>query len=206
MTLQRIDLDPGDATQGESQSEQLFIESATERARRFLSHNPGITTLLGSDPRAFCFGLRALRQNGVLRGGNFCDWGSGIGLMAGLAALNGFSAYGIELEPAFVTEAESLCRQFSLPVKFVSGSFVPAGLDECFGVAGTYGATNWKATRQRDVYHELGKRCAEMDLIYAYPWPREVALYEHLFDATAKSGAVLWLFCQAEGPRLSVKA
>ena len=205
MTLQAIELDMSEGFESLSEPEQLFIEAAAEHVRSFLSRNRNVTTLLGSDPQAFCLGLKALRRQGILRGRNFCDWGSGIGVISGLAALNGFDAYGIELEPAFVIEADALCRDFSLPAKFVCGSFVPAGIDESFGVVGTYGATDWRITRGRDVYDVLGRHCSEMDLIYAYPWPREVALYEQLFDLAARSGAILWLYRQGEGPRLLVK-
>ncbi|MCP4304261.1 MAG: hypothetical protein GY788_05135, partial [bacterium] len=108
MTLQAIALDLSGEPDGLSESEQAFIETAAERARGFISRNPNVTTLLGSDPQAFCMGLKALRRQGILSGGNFCDWGSGIGVIAGLAALNGFDAYGVELDPSFVAEADAL--------------------------------------------------------------------------------------------------
>jgi len=205
MALEAVRLDLSGIAGRVSEAEKAFIETAAEQVQNFLSGNQNVTTLLGSDPLAFCTGLKALLDQGIVTGGNFCDWGSGIGLITGLAALNGFDAHGIELEPAFVTEAGILCRKYSLSVKFVCGSFVPAGLDEQFKVLGTYGATNWRVTRERDVYDALGKQCVEIDLIYAYPWPREVELYERLFDLAARKGAVLWLYRQGENPKLWIK-
>jgi len=185
--------------------EKGLIRDAEARIRSFLRGSPDVTTLLSSDPGAFCRGLTTLRRQGILRGGNFCEWGSGIGLIAGLAALNGFQAYGVEREAAFVAEARALCRDFSLAANFVCGSFVPPEVAGRFAVVGTYGATDWRVTRELDVYEALGRRCSEMDLIYAYPWPREVTLYEQLFDLTAKKGAALWLYRQGERSSLSVK-
>jgi len=184
-------------------AEEVLITAAEARIRRFGRRHPEVTTLLNSDPRAFCRGLHALRQQGRLAGNRFCDWGSGIGLLCALAALDGFDAYGIETEPGFVAEAAALCRDFSLAVRFACGSFVPPASG--FRVVGTYGATDWRAEAGRDLYAELGRRCQEMDLIYAYPWPRELPLYQELFDSTARAGAVLWLYRHGEAPELSLK-
>jgi hypothetical protein len=188
-----------------SESERAFIGLAAARRRAFLARNPDVTTLLGSDPVAFGRGLKKLLRRGLVSGRSFCDWGSGMGTIAGLAAINGMNAHGIELEPRFVEAAAALCRDDGLPVSFVCGSFVPAGLEERFRVVGTYGATDWDACRERDAYRALGTSIAEMDLIYAYPWPREVRLYEALFDLAARPGAVLWLYRQGEEPRLLTK-
>lgn len=179
--------------------------AATRRHEGFLARNPGVTTLLGSDPFAFCAGLRALRGLDQLIGRRFCDWGSGLGTMTALAALNGLDATGIEIEPAFVAEARALCAELAVPARFACGSFIASDLGERFAVTGTYGATRWAIPPPPDAYSLLGTRVSEMDLIYAYPWPREVALYEHLFELTARRGAVLWLYLQGEAPRLLVK-
>jgi len=185
--------------------EQAFIASATRRAQDFIRRNPNVTTLLGSDPLAFCSGLHALRRLDLLSGRNFCDWGSGIGTIAGLAALNGFDAYGIEIEPAFVAEARELCSELGVPVRFACGSFICREIADQFAVTGTYGATDWRISPGQDDYSVLGTHVWEMDLIYAYPWPRELSLYEELFDLTAHGGAVLWLYRQREPPRILVK-
>lgn len=188
-----------------SKREQAFLAAATRRGEDLLTRNPLATTLLRSDPLAFCAGLRALRDLDLLAGRRFCDWGSGIGTMTGLAALNGFDATGIEIEPAFVAEARALCAEVSVPARFSCGSFISSSLAGRFSVTGTYGATHWAVPPPPDAYHLLGISASEMDLIYAYPWPREVALYEQLFELTARHGAVLWLYRQGEAPRVLVK-
>lgn len=203
MTLEALSL----ATDRDSPTaaEEVLVAAGEARIASFRDRNPAVTTLLTSDPRAFCAGLHALHRQHILAGSRFCDWGSGIGLLCALAALNGLDAHGIESEAAFVAEADGLCRDFSLAARFVCGSFVPAESSERFRVVGTYGATDWRAEEGRDVYAELGRRCAEMDLIYAYPWPRELPLYEQLFDVTARPGAVLWLYRHGDSPKLMIK-
>ncbi|MCU0834568.1 MAG: hypothetical protein MUC77_09045 [Chromatiaceae bacterium] len=188
-----------------SEREQALIAAAARRGQDLLARNPGVTTLLGSDVFAFCAGLRALRQLDLPAGPRFCDWGSGIGTMTALAALNGLDAYGIEIEPAFVTAARALCAELAVPARFACGSFLSSDLAGRFAVTGTYGATHWAVPPPPDAYSLLGARISEMDLIYAYPWPREVALYERLFELTARRGAALWLYRQGEPPRVLVK-
>ena len=99
-----------------------------------------------------------------------------------------------------------MCRDFSLRAEFVCGSVIPGAIREHFAVIGTYGARDWQVTKEINVYHALGRQCSEMDLMPAYPGPREVALYEQLFDLTAKTGAVLWLYRQGLSSRVVVKA
>ncbi len=182
-----------------SAREAAWIAAVQARAARFQAQHPEVRTLLASDPQAFCAGLRALRRHGHLNGLKFCDWGCGLGTLVGLAALQGFQSYGIEREPLFVTEAQALLRQFSLPAQIVAGSFIPKDLGNRFRVVGTYGATDWQPPEE-DAYQALGIACKEMDWIYAYPWPREVDLYAQLFDTLARPGALLWLYRQGAAP------
>lgn len=205
MTLQAIALQIDADVRDTTESEMELINASEKRTQGFLRRSRGVTALLRSDPHAFCRSMRMLRCLGILQGHSFCEWGSGIGTMTALAALSGFDAYGIEREAAFIAEARALCCDFSLAASFVCGSFVPPQIAERFSVVGTYGATDWSITMGLDVYGVLGRRCSEMDLIYAYPWPREITLYEQLFDLTAKKEAVLWLHRQGERPSVMIK-
>jgi hypothetical protein len=205
MPLQAIDLKIDPDVQDTTECEQELIAAADARKRSFLRRRPDITTLLNSDPDAFCHGVRELLHRGILGGLSFCEWGSGIGMISALAAQNGLEAYGVEMEADFVAEARALCCDFALATTLACGSFVPAETANDFHVVGTYGATDWRITTDLDVYGLLGRRCSEMDLIYAYPWPREVALYEQLFDLTAHKDAILWLYRQGDTARLLVK-
>ena len=65
--------------------------------------------------------LRALSEGGLARGWRFCEWGSGFGVVVGLAALVEFDACGIEIEALLVAEARKLADDFDLPVEFGQG-------------------------------------------------------------------------------------
>src|SRR5579859_385397 len=57
--------------------------------------------------------LRIIHDEGLCKGRFFCEWGSGLGVVTGLAAMLGFDACGIEIEPSLVTAARRLTRDFA---------------------------------------------------------------------------------------------
>src|SRR5207245_474340 len=73
--------------------------------------------------------LRDLAAADLAPGKLFCEWGSGFGVVACLAAMLEFDACGIEIDGALVGEAQQLADDFDLPVQFVRGSFIPNGAD-----------------------------------------------------------------------------
>ncbi len=182
--------------------EETFIATGRRWIAAFHADHPAYTTLLLSDPQMFARHLKSLQKEGVLAGSHYCEWGSGVGLIAGLAAINGMRVFAIEQDAALVAGAHELFAQFGLRGQLAVGSFVPAIAPEDFAVHGTYGATDWQPSTQIDPYVAMGCRLAEMDLIYAYPWPREVDIYASLFEFVASAGAVLWLYRQDGAPLL----
>ncbi len=180
-----------------------LIAAAKARSQRFRERHPQVTTAIASDPVAFSGMLAWLTAQYNLHGQRFCEWGSGLGVISALAQLAGFQACGIEQDAAFVLEAQTLCHAFALDARFVTGSFVPADTAESFQVIGTFGATCWTPpSMDEDAYRQLGHGASEMDIIYAYPWPRETGLYEALFELVAKPGAILWLYLEGRDPIL----
>jgi hypothetical protein len=132
--------------------------------------------------------LRAVADDSRLRGRLFCEWGSGLGVIAGLAAMLDFDACGIECEAGLVDAARSLCRAFELPVQFAQGSYIPRGghvhLPPDLGHA-------WLDTDTPPADDELGLSIEDFDLIFAYPWPDEEDLTGKLFESYAAPGALL---------------
>ena len=146
--------------------------------------------------------LRALADSNLTRGMRFCEWGSGFGVAACLAAFTGFDACGIEIDGELVTHARQLSDDFDLGVEFVRGSFIPPGGEEQVFSAGQYA---WFTTDADAAYEELDLDADDMDVIFAYPWPDEEFVTTDLFAKYAGAGAVLVTYHGGDDFRLRRK-
>lgn len=163
---------------------RLFLREAQRRIDSFQrhSHVPGFV------PSDFGGAYRVLRALAAhLRRGSFlCEWGSGFGVVACLAAMLEFDVCAIEIEQQLVDAAQRLADDFGVPVQFACGSFIPRksqfSLDDDFA---------WLSTEGADGHEQLGQTPDEFDVIFAYPWPDEEALTGKLFQRYAAAGAVL---------------
>lgn len=138
--------------------------------------------------------LRA-QEPGLVR---FLEWGSGLGIVAVAAARLGFDAHGIEWDEAMVQQAEQLAARHGVRVPFVAGSFVPPGSDRLLDRAELGTRT---VLQSDDAYDRLERDLDEFDVVFAYPWPEEEALYRRLFARHAGEGAVLVTYTQLDGVR-----
>ena len=164
-----------------------FLRAAGRRIERFQRehHIPGFVP--SNFARAY-WALRALAAAGAARGNLFCEWGSGFGVVACLAAMLDFDAFGIEIEGELVDAARSLAADFRLPVEFACGSFIPGGSAACFQGGDGFA---WLTTSGGHTEEELGLGLADFDVIFAYPWPDEERVTAALFEQQAGVGAVL---------------
>jgi hypothetical protein len=160
-----------------------FLREAEHRVERFRQERV-MPAFVPSDFTAVYTALRALEESDLAPGRYFCEWGSGFGVAACLAAMLGFDACGIEAEEELVDCARRLADDFGLPVQFACGSFLPAGK-----VAD--GEFAWLVTGAPCGHRELGLDPEDFDVIYAYPWPDEERLTADLFARVARPGAVL---------------
>ena len=178
-----------------------FLRDARRRIDRFQreAHAPAFVP---SDYEAAYRGLKAVADHGLARGPQFCEWGSGFGVVAGLAAFLGFDSCGIEVEAELVAEARHLADDHGLAVEFVQGSFVPPGGDEKVVRAGEYA---WFTTESDAAYDELGLDVADLDIVFAYPWPDEEAVTADLFDRYAGPGALLVTYSGMDGIKIRRK-
>lgn len=135
-------------------------------------------------------------------GHHFLEWGSGIGIVACLAAELGFDAIGIEIEPALVEIAESFAADHDVDVEFACGSYVPRGAEP---FVDTVGEVTWLRTDRPDAYADLDLEPEDFDLIYAYPWPGEEQVIFDLFANCASVGALLLTYHSQDGLRLQRK-
>src|SRR5262245_4738654 len=179
---------------------RAFLREADRRIRRFQreAHFPAFVP---SDfPRAYAV-LRALWESGQAPGSLFCEWGSGFGVIACLAAFLDFDAYGIEIEGELVDAAQELADDFALPVEFVRGSFIPAGYD----VHDHGDEFAWLTTDAGGGHQDLGLEPDDFDVIFAYPWPDEERVTEALFEKCGRSGAVLLSYHTSDDLRVRRK-
>jgi hypothetical protein len=164
---------------------RAFLREAGRRVEHF-QRECRVPGFVASDYAGAYAVLRALAEADLAPGELFCEWGSGLGVVACLAALVGFDAYGIEVEPELVDAARRLAEDFDLPVEFVRGSFLPRGAAARVG-----GEFAWLSTEEGGAEDELGLAAGDFDVTFAYPWPDEERLTGALFERGAAPGAVL---------------
>lgn len=152
--------------------------------------------LLGYVPSDFEVVYRALLalRAGQPVGDRFCEWGSGLGVVTGLAALAGFDASGIEIQRPLVEVSRQLLEDCGIDaVEIYEGSFIPEEFElesrdgtpldlgrECVTVVTGSGSND-----------EVVDDIEDFDVIFAFPWPGEEELYLALFDSRAAAGALL---------------
>ncbi|HTN76874.1 MAG TPA: class I SAM-dependent methyltransferase [Pirellulaceae bacterium] len=146
--------------------------------------------------------MRSVREGFVAPGNRYCEWGSGFGIVAGLASQLGFDAYGIEISAALVHEAERLANHFGIAVEFVCGSLVPPGGESMAAQTVEFA---WLSAASDTAYDELGLDATDFDIIFAYPWPGEEQAIFDLFDRFAAMGAVLITYHGVQGIRVQRK-
>jgi len=178
-----------------------FLREAERRIERF-QIDCRVPGFVPSDFERTFATLRALAEAELSPGNLFCEWGSGFGVVACLAAMLDFDACGIEIEGELVDAARQLADDFDLPVEFVRGSFIPRGGE---AYVDTRDGFSWLTTDTSGAHEELGIGPDDFDVIFAYPWPDEEGVTEKLFQRYARLGAVLVTYHGGEVLRLRRK-
>jgi len=175
---------------------QEFLDEADERNDRFGAGRPAFVPC---DAEAVYRALSGLRESDEIVGLRMCEWGSGLGVVAGLASMLGYSAHAIEIDGQLSSAGQRLADEFSLDVEHVPGTFVPPSSQDLAVGAGN--ELDWLQPGGADAYELLGRDPDEFDVVYAYPWPGEEAVIEALFERHAGAGAVLLTYHGLEGLR-----
>jgi hypothetical protein len=178
-----------------------FLEQAQQRIDAYLEdplRQPAFAFVPGDFPLIYRT-LVTIRRERLAFGRYFCEWGSGFGVVAGLASMLGFHAHGIEIEYELAVKSRQLHRDFGLGVEVARGSFLPAGAEEFADGTGEF---SWLALGGADGHEVIGLDPADFDLVYAYPWPGEEEVIRDLFDHVGSPGALLLTYRGREGIEL----
>ena len=182
-----------------------FLREADLRVSQFVRNSPiRVTGFVPSDFVTVYHALRAITEANLAPGTSLCEWGSGFGVVASLAAMLEFKVCGIEIERGLVDASRRLADDFGLPVEFVHGSFIPSGAEACAeeAYADNNAEYSWLVTDADDAYDELGLDPDDFDVVFAYPWPGEEYLIMSLFEKYAAEDALLLMYDQFNSVRL----
>ncbi|MBI2804979.1 MAG: class I SAM-dependent methyltransferase [Planctomycetes bacterium] len=166
---------------------RAFLHEADRRIEEFQrdARSPGFVP---SDfPGAYRV-LRAVAEMRMAPGSLFCEWGSGFGVIASLAAMLDFDAVGIEIDRDLVEAAQALADDYEVPVEFIHGSFLPAGCKVATSVKSGFA---WLATDEAPAPTPRDLEPGDFDVIFAYPWPDEQNTTADVFQRYASPGAIL---------------
>jgi hypothetical protein len=128
----------------------------------------------------------------------FLEWGSANGVIAIMADLIGFEAFGIELDRDLVTTARDLAERYRSEARFAVGSFVPTGYQ--WRPSGGDGRTATVGSGTSG-YLELAHPLDDFDVVFAYPWGGEEPMMLDLMTAYGRPDAYLLLHTVNDGVR-----
>lgn len=149
------------------------------------------------DPILFHAAIAYVTKQDLPLGRVFCEWGSGFGMSTCIAALLGYEAYGIEIDPDVVAYSRKLAQQQNINATILETSYFPEGFSSYTGSGDDELIVPPEYSRARgDVLHMpryegMDRDTDEIDLFFVYPWPKEHEMFQDLFKAVAGDGAVL---------------
>ncbi len=122
------------------------------------------------------------------QGRSFCEWGSGFGVIAGLASALGYEATGIEIDRELVRASRDLLETHGLDVDILEGSFIPQEYADRAYVSHNETRTDLHGAGAID---EVDVEIDDFDVIFAFPWPDEEPMFLDLFARYAATGTIL---------------
>ena len=152
-----------------------------------------------SDYRLIYHCLSDIYDSSLLTGDRFCEWGSGVGVVASLAAFVGFESCGIEYNVDLFEVANQLKSKYEIPVDLVCGSYVPSGIESLIDEEFAKQEGELSLYPEADhAYEELGYDVDEFDLVFCFPWPTDIELTMRMFEQYAATGAMLLIYFATE--------
>jgi hypothetical protein len=166
----------------------LLIEEVGKRTALLTDSERG--DFVGSELLTIDRALSRIQAEGLARGPVFCEWGSGLGGACGVAALNGFTPLGIEIQRELVDSARELAKNLNLAMVFAEGTFLFPGDEDLVSPE----TIHTDQTFDSRAWDELDLAPADCDVVFAYPWPGEDGIVDGAFARHASPGALLLTF------------
>ena len=164
-----------------------LVEAVRERVLALPGDDRG--DYVGSALSAVNRVLRRVQAEGLASGQLFCEWGSGVGGVCVVAALNGFTPIGIEIQGELVEAARSMAKDLGFRAVFAEGTFLLPG-DEDLAAA----TSHMRLSFDCRAWDALGVEPEDCHVVFAYPWPGEEACVDGVFRRHAAPGALLLTF------------
>lgn len=177
-----------------------LLAEAEERCDAFFGEGLGrrYPRYLPSNAEAVYAALTSLKDDGLISGNIFCEWGSGFGIATCMASLLGLEAYGIEIEEELAERARELAHDLNISVEILHTSYLPLGYEECEGIGGKDLLAPEATTSHRETVDTTplydGLDPGEVDLFFVYPWPGQEELLMDLFKVVAHEDAILLVY------------
>ena len=165
--------------------------------------NKKVPKYLPSDPVLIYRALEFITGKNLPLGRVFCEWGSGYGVVACLAAKLGYQSYGIEIDPTMANVSQKLARDLKLEIEVLETTYIPEGYESYTGIGGEYlikdeeFASRGEAFVSDFRYDGMDREISEIDVFFVYPWPMEEEFMQELFDEIAVEGAILICYHKA---------
>jgi SAM-dependent methyltransferase len=172
---------------------RTWVSDARERIQAFQDRwdHEWIEQFVASDYELVYQTLDWLREERLLTGNRFLEWGAGFAVVSALAARLGFDAVGIEAEPTLYRHGQQTIRDWNQPVELVQGNFLPAGVED-MALDPTLPSLGHPVA---SAYEAIGLEIDDFSLVFAYPWPGEEDFLADVFLQYAADGALLLQFC-----------
>lgn len=177
---------------------RAFLADADARIDTFFEQRRHLEKI-GFYPSDYELGYRMLKALRTDERQVMCEWGSGFGVVAGLAAMLGYDATAIEIDARLNVLARAFLADHELDVRLLEGSFIPEDYARTERLSDLETITVMTGA---DVYGDSDVEVEDFEIVFAYPWPNEEPQYCDMFDRFADYGAVLVTYSLSEGMRV----
>lgn len=154
-------------------------------------HQRPIEQYVACDFRDVWRALSQITQAKMARGNTFCEWGSGFGVITGLASMLGWDAVGIEAESFLVKKSHEFLKLTGLRAEVLQGNFLPPGAERLAKAQANHASLFHQVP---SAYQYCDLQCDDFALVFAYPWPGEHHYLQEVFRTFAGDQALLLMF------------